>query len=128
MKAQLLIFLALSALIMLADSAANPYNAGSTCVAADYCPSYCTYDVNSANKLVAMCSSNQIDINSGGCTGCDPLFFTFTDGTYCIPHGLRNEYLAKYTNYRSLNYRLGWYISTARISYTKGSNYQNLIT
>ena len=55
MKAQLFIFLALSALIILAESAANPYNTGSACDPDDDCPSYCTYDVNSANKLVRKC-------------------------------------------------------------------------
>ena len=121
---------------MLAESAANPYNAGSTCVATDYCPSYCTYGVNSAtNKLEPKCSAGingSYAIEKGGCTDCDPLFFTFTGGTYCIPHGLRNEYKAFYQDFTNLNgYRLGWYNSGTLIPTTyatSSSDFDNLKT
>ena len=130
MKAQLLIFLALSALIMLAESAANPYNAGSACNSNDYCPSYCTYGVNSAdNKLVKKClagTNGSYNINNGGCTDCDPLFFTLS-GTFCIPHGLRNEYKAVYRDYTdpivSDGYRLGWYRAGGGSYNTRSSDF-----
>ena len=130
MKAQLLIFLALSALIMLTESAANPYISSPACDPNDDCPSYCTYDVNKTNNLVRKCIVGSFEFDYGGCLDCDPLFFTL-NGTFCIPHGLRNEYKANYTNYRSLNYRLGWYLAgtVPKISKTKSLPiFKDLIT
>jgi len=113
-----LLLLFLPCFIIFANSAPSTFFTNPTsaeCVATDYCPSFCTYQVQSNNTLKPMCSAGLTVYDTGGCTACDPQFFNLT-GNFCIPHLLNNEYKQQYYNFfQSISagayssYRLGWY-------------------